>query len=1111
MVKASPVQVAGDRVCQAFPSRALLVAAALFCMVGPGFAQSTNSAELRGTVTDSSGSVIPGTKVTILNTETGVTTDLTTNDAGLYDAVSIRPGKYRVTFSKEGFNRLVRENITLDVGVSPSVDAQLSVGASQQEIQVTAEASLLKTETGEQSSTLRTEVMAQLPNIGQDWQNFQKFLPGFQNANNANGALSINGNMPNYFNVMADGGSVLLPHSDNFDVAIFETVQEVQIQTSTFSAQYGIGGAVFNQISKGGTNQFHGAGYEYLRNDFFNARNTFSPAVSLSRWNNFGGSIGGPIIKNKMFAYFNIDKIINNGGSYPFNSFPTALARTGNFSDVGTNKVTSYQNLIYDPLTTVVTGTSQFTRTAFPNNMIPQSRFSPVAIAAQALWPTPNVGLANQVSNNFQVFVPSVSPFIKYFGRLDYNLSDANRITFSITQRDNKGVGYSPNCPSNCNPFDIDSRNVQLSDVWTISPRLVNEFRIAYTRQGNWYTPQSFGQGYPQKLGINYAVADVLPTITVNGPVGAASIGPGTNAIYAEDSIQPSDVVTLIKGKHILHFGGELLDFRDNSTPWGNINAASLTFSGAFTRSGYNVTSTGLGYADFLLGAVNTWSAGYTPLTGARQKDPQVFVQDDFKVLPNLTVNLGLRFERQAGWHEVANRLGTFDPTLQNPLSGNLGAMFIAPAGGRTSLMDGVNVWLPRASFAWSPMSKWVVRGGFGIYSLPWSIDTYSGGAMGFGTASSGSITNTDQVAPLFYAQNPAPPIFLQNGCVPGTGCFVNASHDPAGYNGQSVNFTPKHIPVGKNYQWSFSIQREIGNSVVVEGAYVGNHGSGLPYPVNINQIPVDKLGLLPVQNYRPYPQYSGINGNYFDAYSNYDSLQLTFTKRFAHGFSFNTNYVWSKFLSNYDSSGWGSRNGTNNIQNSFARNTTYSLSNFDVPQNWKGSVVYTLPFGKGHRMFGNSGVMDAIVGGWQVSSLFYIQSGNVFTPTMNTNNTNSQANSQYPNVVPGVPLYPDHQTAAQWFNPAAFSAPPAFTYGNAGRNILRGPRSSDVDFSAAKTLMLPKMEHGQIQFRFDATNALNHTSLGIPNASIGGSTVGQITGAAISGRTLQLGARLSF
>jgi hypothetical protein len=1090
-------------------SRALLVAAVSLFLAVAALAQSTNSADLRGTVTDSTGAVVPGVKVLILNIETGIDIELTTNDAGVYDSVSIRPGKYRVTFTKEGFGKLIRDGVTLDVGVL-SIDAQLTVGSALQQIEVTAEAPLLKTDTGEQSSVLRTELMAQLPNVGQDWQSFEKVLPGFNGSNNANGALSINGTMPNYFNIMADGGSVILPHSDNFDVAIFETVQEVQINTSTFSAQYGIGGAVFNQISKGGTNQIHGAAYEYLRNNFFNSRNTFSPSVGLLRWHNFGGSVGGPVIKNKMFFYFNVDKIINKGGSYPFSSFPTVAARAGNFSDTGSNKVTSFQNLIYDPLTTVVTGPSQFTRQPFPGNIIPQTRFSPVAVAAEALWPMPTLGVANQVSNNYQTFVPSTSPFIKYFGRLDYNVSDANRITASITQRDNKGVGYSSNCPSGCNPFDIDSWNIQISDVWTLSANVVNEFRAAYTRQGNWYTPQSYGQGYPQKLGISYAVADVLPTFNVSGPVGGAAFNPGTNAIYAEDSIQPSDVVTLIKGKHILHFGGELLDFRDNSTPWGNINAATLNFTGVFTRSAYNNTATGLGYADFLLGAVGGWSAGYTPLTGARQKSPQVFVQDDFKVLPNLTINLGLRYERQAGWSETANRIGTFDPTLQNSLSGTPGAMWIAPAAGRSALMDSVNVWLPRVSFAWSPKSRTSVRGGFGIYSLPWSIDTYSGGAMGFGTASAGSISNTDQVTPLFYAQDSKPPVFTQNGCVPGTGCYVQASHDPAGYNGQGVNFTPRHIPVGKNYEWTFSVQREI-RDMVFEAAYVGNHGSGLPYPVNINQVPQDKLGLLPVQQYRPYPQYSGINGNYFDAFSNYHALQVSFKKRFAHGFTFDTNYSWSKMMSNYDSSGWGSRNGTNTIQNSFDRKSTYALSNFDIPHAWKGSAIYNLPFGKGHKLLNQGGILNAIVAGWQVSTLFQYQSGNTFSVQMNSNNSNSQANSQYPNVVPGVPLYPDKKTAAQWFNPAAFVSPGQYKFGNAGRNILRGPNFSDVDFSASKTLMLPKLEHGQIQFRFDATNALNHTSLGIPNISIGGSTVGQITGAALSGRAFQLGARMSF
>src|SRR5262245_46713441 len=326
-------------------SRPLPAAILSLCLSAAAFAQSTNSADLRGTVTDATGAVIPGVKVTIVNTETGITTELTTNEAGIYDSVSIRPGKYRLTFSKDGFGQIVRDGITLNVGIL-SIDAQLKVGVAQQQVDVTTEAPLLKTETGEQSATLRSEVMSQLPNVGQDWQNFQKFLPGFQGANNANGALSINGTMPNYFNIMADGGSVILPHSDNFDVAIFETVAEVQIQTSTFSAQSGIGGAVFNQISKGGTTQIHGAAYEYLRNNYFNSRNTFSPSVPLTRWHNFGGSVGGPVIKNKMFFYFNVDKTINKGGSYPFSSFPTALARAGNFSDTGSNRLTSYQNLI---------------------------------------------------------------------------------------------------------------------------------------------------------------------------------------------------------------------------------------------------------------------------------------------------------------------------------------------------------------------------------------------------------------------------------------------------------------------------------------------------------------------------------------------------------------------------------------------------------------------------------------------------------------------------------------------------------------------------------------------------------------------------------------------
>jgi hypothetical protein len=301
---------------------------------------STNSADIRGTVSDATGAVIPAASVDILNVENGVSKEIITNEAGIYDAVSVLPGKYKITFSKQGFGNLVRSGITLDVGVM-SVDAQLSLGSSQQLVQVTAEAPLLKTETGEQSATLRAETMAQLPNVGQDWQNFVKLLPGAAGAAAASGALGINGNLPYYSNYLADGGSTTLPHSANFDSSIFETVAEVQIQTSSFSAQYGIGGVVFNQISKGGTNQFHGSGYEYLQNDAFNARSFFNPNVGFKRYDNFGASIGGPVQKNKLFVYFNYDQIVNKSLTFPINTYPTVGARAGDFSDPAFNLKTA--------------------------------------------------------------------------------------------------------------------------------------------------------------------------------------------------------------------------------------------------------------------------------------------------------------------------------------------------------------------------------------------------------------------------------------------------------------------------------------------------------------------------------------------------------------------------------------------------------------------------------------------------------------------------------------------------------------------------------------------------------------------------------------------------
>ena len=1067
------------------------------CVANLGVAQNTNSGSIRGTVTDQTGGMIPGAKVTVLNVNTGVATELVTNGSGIYEAVSILPGTYKITFFKEGFQSLVRDGITLQVGVL-TVDGQLSVGTSATQIEVSTEATLLKTETAEQSTTLEAETLRELPNVGQDWQNFMKLLPGAsgapsasQGASNPGAGIAVNGNLPFYSNFLADGASTVLPHSANTDVSIFETVSELQINTSTFSAQYGIGGAVFNQISKGGTNQWHGTGYEYFQNDDLNARDFFSPSVANLRYNQFGGSVGGPILKNKAFFYFDVDKTINKSSGYGFMNVPTAAMRIGDFSD-------PTFSTIYDPGTTSRDANGNYTRSPFAGNKIPVGSIDKVAQNYQAYFPVQNLpGYTNNYGNK----EPSTSPYLRFFGRIDYNLTEKNRLTFSITQRDNPAQYWWGPIPVILQEVgDVDSYNAQISDVWSISANTVNEFRFGYTRQGNWFAGWPTGKGYPQKIGLQNSKADIFPGMSMGGgPAGWTGIWDTTNATYIENSFTPSDIVTMIRGKHILHFGGELLAYQDNSTPWGNLQSGDYYFSGAYTQSA-PFGSGGLGYADFLLGQASNWNAANSPMAGARQKSPQVFIQDDIKLRPNLTLNVGLRYEAQGAWSEKRNQMGTFDPKIVNPSTGTLGAMWFAPASGRSNLEAGVNnVVLPRVGVAYSPRPDWTVRGGFGIYSYGWSLDTYTNNAIGFGSGSTGNATDNTQL-------NPVATLSGANTNLP----WIVASRAADGYNGQGVNYAPYHTPVARNYQWSLSVQHQIGRGLMAEAAYVGSHGTNLSFPVDINQIPANLLGPNAGQDSRPYPQFQGISGNRYNGMSNFNSMQLQLHKNLSYGLSFDVNYTWEKFLDEQDSSGWGSRGGNQLYQNAYNPKASYGPSNFDIPHMFKGDVVYTLPFGKGHRLLNKGGVVDAIVSGWQTSSIFVLQSGAPFSLTWSgNNNSGALAGSWYPNVVGD--WHVKHQSIDEWYNPDAFAQPTAYTFGNLGRNVFRGPDLRSLDFSMGKVFRLPMLEHGQLKFRIDATNALNHPCFSNPGTGLVESGVRQITSTTVTGRTVQLGARLSF
>jgi hypothetical protein len=1174
-----------------------LTLSVLFAFAASAFAQSRNTGEIRGTVSDSTGAALTGAVVTLTNLNTGEVKNFTTNSQGIYDTVSTPAGSYSISFTANGFKKLVRQPVVLQVDVITE-NANLEVGQATETVNVTAEgAPLLETETSYQGTVFEAKTINELPQIGSgitgnDWANFNIFLPGASSsptapmsegsgAYNAGDAVSINGNLPNYANYLQDGGVVQLPVSNNVDNTLFEAVSEVQITTSSFSAEYGIGGAVFNQITKGGTNAFHGSGYEYWQNDVLDARPHFGipdsngvitpQKVARLRYDEYGGSIGGPIIKNRLFFFFVVDKIYNNGTpAAPLGNTPTlaergmGTAHPGAFDFTGlTDPTTGTPIILYDPASCSTPGC---TRKSFASensgslagvNAIPGGRLDPVAAKILSLYPLPNAGAAGAFNNNFTTSLPAPNPNLRFFGRIDYDLSEKNRVSFSISQKNNPGVnkgGPFP-CPDNCFSGDIDGYNAQVTDTWTLSPTMVNEFRMAYTKQGNWFVPQSKGFDAAGSLGLQYAKADILPQINIQGNGTCCStVQPGTNAIYIENLYDPSDVLTLIKGRHVLHFGGEVLMGEGNTTPWGNLQAGNFTFTGNYTAQN-GVALSGAGLADFLLGDVQSWSAKNQATSYARLKSPQFFVQDDFKMRSNLTLNLGLRYVGTTGYSEIHNALGGFDPNLTlncttdstgapcGALNGTKGSLFFAPENGRTTLQKPIwDIFLPRLGFAWQVMNDTVVRGGFGMYSYNFSQDDYGNG-IGFGALGTSSGNATD----VNSGTGPNPLVFLSSSAAvagpalnyvvgspnaKNVATYLNVGHPT------SQTFVPYDVPVARINEWQLSVEHQFARNYLATIAYVGSHGMNLQYGTDVNQI-TNAAGIAAsaaagavVPADRPFPAWGNLTGYTYNAISNYNALQTQLTKRYSSGLTFSVNYVWSHFLDEQDSGGWGSRGGTQYWQIGNNPGANYGNSNFDIPNAFKGYFSYELPFGKG-KQYLNNNTLGNIAGGWRIAGTFITQSGNPFTVVSATNLNSkytgcgnvggtaaggdvSNGCNWFPNVVGSTSV--SNQGPNQWFNTAAFvNASPTgqFAFGDEGRNSLRGPRLSVVDLSLAKGFNIGERVH--MELRSDWVNAFNHPSLGLPGQTLGGSNFGQINnatqgnGVAVAPRSGQLSARVTF
>ncbi len=495
----------------------LLAGGLLFGGNGVCFAQNTNSGDIRGTVTDNSGAVIPNAKVSVLNIDTGVSTDYVTNQDGLYDTSSILPGSYKITFTKEGFKTFVRGPITLDIGYL-TVNASLNVGSTSEQVTVTADMPLLQTETGDQTVTLESREMTELPLVNQDWSNFMILLPGASgsasNGNTANPGMvsAVDGNLP-YTNVLSDGASMIAAHSDNTlsSAGEMESIGELQVSESSFSSQYGVGGMIISKITKSGTSKFHGSAYEYLQNDYFDSHvynysnGGPAPAVPLLRYDDFGGSIGGPVLKKKMFFYFNYDQIVNHGAaSQSLQTVPTADIMAGNFSSITGRTIydPTTQTIAYDslgnPYPVRQSFTSEYGETGSNVNTIPSGMLDSVAKAAEAYYPTPSnhpsfgtfePGTTNTLgvlTNNWYTSEANSSPWRRYVGRLDYDITPNNRLTASVSDLDNPSPNLSnlTACPLGCQFGDQEQEPAEVSDVWNISPSMINE--------AEWVTPMTF-------------------------------------------------------------------------------------------------------------------------------------------------------------------------------------------------------------------------------------------------------------------------------------------------------------------------------------------------------------------------------------------------------------------------------------------------------------------------------------------------------------------------------------------------------------------------------------------------------------------------------------------
>jgi hypothetical protein len=1065
----------------------------LLCCVATAtaFAQ-VDTGTIAGSVRDSQGAGVASASVTFVETATNTTTKTQTDGSGDYASPPLRPGSYKVTAAAPGFKTATRGTLLVRVQDRLRLDFDMAVGAVSENVVVTAETPAIQTDTSSLGEVVSSEQITELPLNGRDYIQLATLSTGVvRTSSGTNGntggsstggqnSFVANGTRGTLNNFLLDG--IDNNSNDNGGVVLrtnVDAIQEFKLQTNTYSAEFGrSAGAVVNAIIKSGTNRYHGGLFEFFRNSALDARDYFELPTDKKasfKENQFGGTLGGPIVKDKLFWFGDYQAtIIRNPLTYT-SVVPTPNERAGNFSDPS-------DPIIYDPTTGL----------PFLGNVIPSDRIDPISQAFMNLYPDPNV-----IKNNkaFLIISPIEQDRIDQGdGRLDYNPSQRDQFFLRYSMSGRTDVRPAP-LPGLANGGDSstgngfeDTKGASVGYTRTFTPRTVNEvrwgFNYVHIRRG---VPPNGTAFPPTELQVPGAPNDPrVNGLTLFSPGGYRRVGDPRYAptILASQERQLNDVLTLVRGAHTIKLGGEIrwseFNISQEAAPRGQ-----FSFSGQFTQSASGDGGSTL--ADMLLGLPIRAGISTVIELGNRQHVPALFAQDDWKVNRRLTLNLGLRYDYFSPIVEVNNRQSNFDY-----ITGTL--IQAAQNGASRALVkaDKAN-FAPRIGFAFTPTANadTVIRGAYGIFFSGQEIRTAAPLQLAYNL-------------PFFYE-----PSFVSDGVTP----VITVSQGFPSLNpSQAVN--PGVTSVDPNlhtpyYQsWNLAVQRALPGAISLELAYAGSKGTHLQVVTDRNQDPTPGPG--DVQARRPHPEFGGFTSIQNTGSSNYNSLQVKAEKHLSHGLYFLSSFTFSKAINDLPEICCAAPF----PQNSYDTAAERGLADFDQRFRWVFSFDYELPFG-GNRSNISNRALNAVFGGWHVGGIYTIASGFAFSPLLGSidpSNTGAQV-AVRPNQIANGNLPRDQRTKDLWFNIDAYPIPDGSTYffGNAGRNSLIGPGQNVFDGSLRKVFALTERQH--LEFRTEFFNSFNHPNFAQPDNFIddGPGAAGTITSLAIPMRQIQFGLKYSF